>query len=174
MQDGIIRGTNRAVIRVTPTLTAGSYSSNDVLCTTTEIPNAVLIKGGCSKLLGVTLLNESDAPNDIDLVFMQVDKDLGTINEPVGSGSLWTNALAKEAKVLGVMQIDHSDGDVDLINNLVWSSFKSGPSEANSGNNLPMLLQAESDSTSVYFGAVSRGGPTTAADDYEFIFHIEY
>ena len=39
---------------------------------------------------------------------------------------------------------------------------------------LPMLLQAEDDSTSVYFAAISRSGtPTTAADDYEFIFHLE-
>ena len=161
------------VIRVIPTLSTDAYTSNDVLFTTTEIPNAVLGNGGASKLLGVTLLNTDDAANDIDLVFMKVDKDLGTINEAVGSGSLWTNALATAAKVLGIMQIDHSDNDVDLVNNLAWSSFKSGPSEANSGNNLPMLLQAESDSTSVYFAGVSRGGPTTPADGYEFIFHIE-
>ena len=163
------------VIRVTPTLSTDAYSGNDVLFTTTEIPNAVLGLGGCSKLLGVTLLNEDDAANDIDLVFMQVDKDLGTINAAVGSGSLWTNDLAKAAKVLGILQIDHSDNDVDLVNNLVWSSFKSGPSEANSGNNLPMLLQAESDSTSVYVQAIVRDGTPdfAAADDLDLILHIE-
>ena len=50
---------------------------------------------------------------------MQVQTNLGTINDAVASGSLWTNALATAAKVIGVLQIDHSDGDIDLVNNYV-------------------------------------------------------
>ena len=144
--------------------------------TTTEIPNAVSNRGGVSRLVGITILNEDDAANDMNLVFMQVQKDLGDINDVVGSGSLWTNALAKAAKVIGHIRVDWSDSSVDLINNLVWTSFKSGSSggDADGGIFLPMLLQAEAGSTSVYFAGVSRGGPTTATDDYEFIFHIEY
>ena len=159
------------VIRVTPTLSTDAYSSGDVLFATAEIPNAVIGNGGCSKLLGITVLNEDDAANDMDIVFMQVEKQLGTVNDAVGSGSKWTNALAKAAKPLGVVKLDWSDNTVDLVNNLIHTT-RNGDTAGN-GEGLPFLLQAESDSTSVYFSAISGGTPTTAADDYEFIFHIE-
>jgi len=167
------------IVRVTPTLSDGvAYGAGDVLFTTTEIPNAVSNRGGVSRLVGITILNEDDVANDMNLVFMQVQKDLGDINDAVGSGdpALWTNALAKAAKVIGHIRVDWSDSSVDLVNNLVWTSFKSGSSggDADGGVHLPMLLQAEGGSTSVYFAGVSIGTPTTATDDYEFIFHIEY
>ena len=165
------------IVRVSPTLNTSAYADNDVFFNATEIPNAVSSRGGVSKLVGITILNEDDVSHDFDIIFMQVSTDLGTINDAVGSGSLWTNALAKAAKVIGHIRIDWSDSSVNLVNNLVWTSFKSGSSggDADGGIHLPMLLQAEDNSTSVYFAAVSRAGtPTTAADDYEFAFHIEY
>ena len=167
------------IIRVTPVLsTTPAYSNHDVFFNATEIPNAVSYRGGVSKLLGVTLLDKADTDHDFDLIFMQVSTDLANaLNVAVGTGSLWTNALASAAKVIGILQVDHGDSNIDLINNMVWSSFKSGPDEANSGNNLPMLLQAEGGSTSVYVAGVSRtsgGALNPAADDYEFAFHVEY
>jgi hypothetical protein len=169
-RDGVVRGSKR-IIRVTPTLDTSAYANDDVFFNPTEIPRAVIEKGGCSKLVGLTILNEDDAEHDIDLVFMQVSKDLGTINDVVGSNSKWTNALAKQAKILGWISIDMGDHMTDLVNNIVYHYVNFGDG---TGGALPMLLQAESDSTSVYVAAVSRGGtPTCAADDYEFIFHIE-
>ena len=41
-RDGIIRSTNRKIIRVTPTLDTNAYAQGDVLFTATEIPNAVI------------------------------------------------------------------------------------------------------------------------------------
>ena len=172
-RDGVNRAA-KTVIRVSPTLDTSTYANGDVFFNATEIPNAVCEKGGCSKLIGITILNEDDVAQDHDLIFMQVSTNLGTINDAVGSGSLWTNALAKPAKALGVIQIDWSDNSVDMVSKLIWTG-KSGVYDANSGVPIPMLLQAEADSTSVYFAGVSRSGtPTTAADDYEYIFHIEY
>ena len=108
------------------------------------------------------------------ILFMQKETDLGTINDAVGSASKWTNVLAKAAGVLGWISVDWSEGDINLINNLLWTSIRTGGAGAGEMNN-NMLLQAENDSTSVYMAAVSRGGtPTTAADDYEIILHIEY
>ena len=45
----------RAVIRVTPTITGVQYSNNDVLFSTTEIPEAVGYVGGASKLINITI-----------------------------------------------------------------------------------------------------------------------
>ena len=162
------------VIRVSPTLSTDQYSDNDVFFNSTEIPQAVIGNGGCSKLTAITILNENDVAHDFDIVFMQVSSDLGTINEAVGSGSKWTNVLAKAAKVLGVVKVDWSTNSEDLIANLVYHT-SSGNHGAAVTTGLPLMLQAEDDSNSVYMAAVSRGGtPTVAADDYEFVLHIEY
>tara|TARA_R100001530_G_scaffold129592_1_gene100019 strand:- start:29 stop:544 length:516 start_codon:yes stop_codon:yes gene_type:complete len=162
-----------AVLRVTPTLDTSAYADNDVFFNATEIPNAVKGKGGCSKLIGLSILNEDDAAHDFDIIFMQKETDLGTINDAVGSASKWTNVLAKAAGVLGAIKIDWSDNVIDLVNNHVFTA-KAGDQTGN-GEGFPILLQAENDSTSVYMAAVSRADtPTTAADDYEIILHIEY
>ena len=162
------------VLRVSPTLSTDAYADNDVFFNATEIPNAVIGNGGCSKLIGVTILNEDDVAHDIDIIFMQKETDLGTINDAVGSGSKWTNALEKEAGVLGVVKIDWSTNSEDLVNNLVYHTSL-GNHGAAITTGLPMMLQSEDDSDKVYMAAVSRGGtPTVAADDYEIILHIEY
>ena len=164
---------SKRVIRVSPTLDTSTYANNDVFFNATEIPHAASFKGGCSKLVGLSILNEDDVAHDFDIIFMQTSQDLGTINDVVGSNSKWTNALAKSAGVLGIIRVDWSDNNTDLINNLVFTA-RTGDAGGN-GEGLPMLLQADIDSTSVYFAGVSRDGtPTTAADDYEFIFHIEH
>tara|TARA_R100001594_G_scaffold86372_1_gene120828 strand:- start:62 stop:577 length:516 start_codon:yes stop_codon:yes gene_type:complete len=161
-----------AVIRVTPTLDTSAYANDDVFFNSTEIPSAVVGNGGSSKLIGITVLNEDDVAHDMDIIFMQKSTDLGTINEAVGSNSKWTNALAKAAGVLGVVQIDWSVTNIDMVNNLIFTTSNANPSAKSEG--LPILLQAESNSTSVFMAAVSRGGtPTVAADDYEIILHIE-
>ena len=164
---------NYKVIRVTPTLSTDAYSNDDVFFAATEIPNAVLGGQGCSMLKAITILNEDDVAHDHDLVFMEVQKNLGTINDAVGSGSLWTNALAKAAGVLGVVSIDWSTNSVDMVNNLIYhQSFGNHAAAETSG--LPLMLQATGGSTSVYVAGISRGGtPTTAADDYEYAFHIQ-
>ena len=163
-----------SVIRVSPTLDTGAYADDDVFFNSTEIPNAVVGDGGASKLIGITFLNEDDVAHDIDIVFMQKSTDLANaLNVAVGTGSKWTNVLAKAAGVLGVVKVDWSTNSVDMVNNLIYHS-SSGNHGAAVTTGLPMLLQAESDSNSVYMAAVSRGGtPTVAADDYEIILHIE-
>ena len=164
--------TKYAVIRVTPTLDTSVYANDDVFFNSTEIPSAVVGNGGSSKLIGVTILNEDDVAHDMDIIFMQKSTDLGTINEAVGSNSKWTNALAKAAGVLGVVTIDWSLSNANMVNNLIFTTANANPSAKSEG--LPILLQAESNSTSVFMAAVSRGGtPTVAADDYEIILHIE-
>ena len=69
-----------------------------------------------------------------------------------------------------------TDG-TDVATNLVtgrlstWSLISGSPSFSQ----LPMLLQADEGSTSVYVSGVLRDGtPTFAADDIDLIFHIEY
>ena len=163
-----------SIIRVTPTLSTDAYAQNDVLTNATEIPNAVSSRGGVSKLINVSILNQNKDDLDVDIVFMQVQTNLGTINDAVGSGSLWTDDLAQAAKVIGHIRVDGSDALCNLIGSKL-TSF-SGPSGDQTVAQMPMLLQAEPGSTSVYFAAILRSAitPTYVADDIDFHFHIEY
>jgi len=161
------------VIRVTPTLSTDAYTAHDVLFDATEIPNVVASRGGISKLINITIHTDLTTDFDLDLVFMETQTNLGTINEDAGTGSLWTDALARASKILGVVTFDMSNGIVDLVNNEIITY--TGNTEVNMMNQLPMLLKAEDGETSVYVAGMIRGaGPTFGADDLQFIFHVEY
>ena len=78
-RDGVVRSSKR-IIRVTPTLSTDAYAQGDVLFTATEIPRAVLEKGGCSKLVGGYIFDKTDGSDDITFVFTEGNTALGTIN----------------------------------------------------------------------------------------------
>ena len=161
-----------SIIRVTPTLSTDAYANNDVMWDATEIPNAVSSRGGVSKLISLSVLIDNPNDVDIELVFMQVQTNLGTINDVAGSGSLWTDALAKAAKVIGTVQLNMNNGDTNLVNNKVVTY--TGTAEA-VFDQLPMLLQAEGGSTSIYVAGMNRAGTQTfGADDIQLILHVEY
>ena len=68
----------RKSIRVTPTVVAGETADNDVMFDATEIPNAVLRNGGCSKLSAITIIDKDSEQVDMDIIFMQVQTNFGT------------------------------------------------------------------------------------------------
>ena len=90
---------NFAIIRVTPALNTGAYADNDVFFDATAIPNAVRGNNGCSLLHAITIINEDDVVHDHDIVFMDVQKNLGTINSAVGSGRLNTSSFCSSTTV---------------------------------------------------------------------------
>ena len=162
------------VIRVTPTIQAAAYDAGDVLFLTTEIPNAVPVKGGTSRLVGINVLDQADQGKDIDIIFMQVSTNLISSLSPGSSGGVAiSDADALTAKILGNTNINFSDNFFDLINLRMTTAGGSDNNQYDSP--LPILLQAEDDSTSVYFAAKAREAYTAAAiDDLTFTFHIEY
>jgi hypothetical protein len=165
----------RKVIRVTPTLTIGSpteFGDGDVLLNSTEIPNAVLAPGGCSKLMGVTVVNYEAADDDLELVFTQVDgENIGTIN----SAPNISDADAKSLKILATWELDASDSNMSLGNSKVFSNNASTSTTNTESNVMPIFLQAEEGATSVYFQAVIKTAQSyNTTSDLEFVFHIEY
>ena len=69
---------NFEIIRVTPTVIAGTTHDGDVMFNATEIPNAVIGNGGCSKLIGVSITDQDQENHNMDLIFMSVQTNLGT------------------------------------------------------------------------------------------------
>jgi len=158
------------IIRVTPTLDTSAYGDNDVLFNPVEIPNAVSSRGGVSRLIAISYLNQNTTVLDIDLVFMQVSTDLGTINAAVDI----TDANAEAAYFTGHVNFDGSEHDCGLTNVKLYTASYAG-NTSGKGTQLPLLLQAAGGSTSIYVAGVLRDGtPTLAADDIDLIFHIEY
>ena len=170
MQDGIVRGINRKVIRVTPTVIAGTTHVDDVMFNSTEIPSAVLEKGGCSKLVGILLIDKDNEAHDFDIHFTQGQQNFGT----AGSAPSVSDSDLIAAKPLGAVDVDWS-ATATSVGSIASLCYFAGHNRNANALQLPMLLEAASDSTSVFFTAICRAETDFAAtDDLTFVFHIEY
>ena len=163
---------SKRVITVTPTIVPGSptaFGAADVFFAPTEIPGAVGFNGGCSKLIGIGMIDQADQGLDLTFLFMQVSTALGTVNDVVDI----TDSNLEAAKIQGIVTVDFSAVDVDLVASKV--AYFAGGSDTAGINQLPMLLQAASGTTSLYVSAIINGSATmAAADDLDLLFHIEY
>ena len=171
MQDGIIRGINRKVIRVTPTLDTDEYAVGDVLFNSVAIPNAVLVNGGCSKLVAMYVLNQSTVDVDLDFIFSENSLTLGTQNATANIA----DADMEAGNVLGFL---HMDSSVGGTSHLDASEIKrvqdTGAGDSGGSIATPVLLQAAAGSTNVYIAATTGTVATHQADAIDLIFHIEY
>lgn len=159
------------VIRVTPTLSTDAYAIGDVLFTATEIPNAVIGNGGCSKLVGMYVLDTANQTADMRFVFSEGNTALGTINATanISDGDIVSN------NVLGFAKLDDDQaGTASTLDNAQIHQVLPASGVAEDSNST-MLLQAADNSTSVYVqGIVADGTPTYAADSLTLIFHLQY
>jgi len=160
----------RKIIRVTPTISTDAYAQGDVLFTATAIPNAVKEIGGCSKLVDFYVIDEAAQDFDVDFYFSEnYTEELGTINATADISDADLAAL----NLNGVMHMDLSAARTAQLDNAQVIKVLSLSASQEAG--YPMLIQAASDTTSVYIqGIVRAGTPTFAASDITLIFHIEY
>ncbi len=168
--DGVVRSSKR-IIRVTPTLDTSAYAVGDVLFHSLEIPRAVIEKGGCSKLVSMFMFNQNATDMDIDFVFSENTLALGTQN---ASADVADDAL-EAGNITGFLFLDSSVSSTSHIDNAeIKRVGESGTGDDSNSVQPSILLQAASDSTSVYLGAmIVAGTPTLAADDIDIILHIE-
>jgi len=170
----------RAVIRVTPTITGVQYSSNDVLFTTTEIPEAVGYAGGASKLINITINSKSASLFDCTLWFFQVNQSAGTVN------SAWSMSDSDfgTAKNLGCLSINGDNLQQNFGGGRVYTimqGYSGFTGETKTYPQLPLMLQAASGSTSVYVAAKVQSEadsgnttPSFSVGDIELVFGIDY
>lgn len=171
-RDGIIRSTNRKIIRVTPTLSTDAYAQGDVLFTATEIPNAVMGLGGCSKLVGGYVFDKSDGADDIFFIFTEGNTAIGTINATANISD--ADLLANNICGLTKMDNDAATSGAHIDNSKIHQMLPASITGENTQDLL--LLQAASDSTSVYVQGIMTTSttPTFADGDIQLILHIEY
>ena len=160
---------NLEIIRITPTLSTSAYAGGDVAFTATEIPNAVIGKGGCSKIINAYVMDQDRDTYDLDLIFTEKNTALGTINATADISDANMEAIG----FCGSLILKSDEAQSSVIDNvrIIATQSMSGTGESVE----PFLIQAENDSTSVYVsGVFSDGTPTfAAADDIDLIFHIE-
>lgn len=130
------------VVDVTLSLDTNAYADNDVLAAPQEVTNFFRTAGGVVELVNVTLLDEDDQGQDIDLVFMNATGSLGAENAAVGP----TDAVA--GTILGIVSVVSADYS-DLANSQVATK-----------RDLRLFLRG-ANSTSVWVGAICRGGTPT-------------
>ena len=163
------------IIRITPTISATAYDASDVLFLTTEIPDAVAVNGGTSRLIGITMLSQHDATDDIGLIFMENSTNLiGALSPGSSGGAALADGDAESAKMISCCVLNGSDNTLDLGANRIYSTF-AVPANSSVSTFTPMLLQAAAGSTSVYVAGIAVDAQDYAAtDDLDLIFHIEY
>lgn len=170
--DGVIRSTNRKIIRVTPTLDNGNaYAVGDVAFVATEIPNAVLEKGGCSKIVNAYLMDQDRDSYILQTIFTEGNTALGTINATanISDADLLANNICGLTKLDNDAATSGAHIDTSKIHQMLPASL------TGENNHDLMLLQAADDSTSVYVQGIltSSTTPTFADGDLQLILHIE-
>lgn len=170
-RDGVNRSSKK-IIRLTPTLDTNAYAQGDVLFVATEIPNAVIGLGGCSKLVAMYVVNQNTTDVDIDFIFSENSAVYGTIN---ATANLDDDVL-QAANITGFLTLDAGESSTSQLDT---SEIKRvGVTDAGGNSTLvtsPILIQAAPNSTSVYVVGILTGTntPTYAADDIDLVFHIE-
>ena len=146
---GVVYGVER-VIDVVPVLDTNVLVAGDVIPDATiEIPNAVLVPGGKCLLHSLVLLDKSDQGVALEVYILRRLRSMGTANNPISI----TDAHAED--IIAVIPIA-ADDYFDLVN----SKIANHRDQKAAG----MVLQAHTDSTSLYLSLVVRDGATYAAN----------
>ena len=155
---------NFKVIQVTPTLDTSAYADGDILFDTTEIPDAVIGLGGCSKLVSVAITNKQGDITPMTMYFQQAARGMGTANAAMDVVS---------ANTVHAKQLGYIEAPTDSWKDMGSTCLFNAKTDENVSS-LPLMLQAKDDSTSVHFFASVEGAETFADGDLTFVFGIEY
>ena len=162
------------VITVNPTivLSAGSIttqfgSADEPVLNSVEIPDAVAVPGGTSRLLNASFWSKDneDASHQV-LIHDTAGANLGDVNP--GSWSL--NISAADFAGLGYQGFfEFTTGDIHQAGAISYGTCS--PAQVTPA----LLMKAASGSTSMYFSVIMTGVPQLqSTTDMSWVFHIEY
>lgn len=135
------------VIEITPVLDTVAYAVGDVLFAPVEIPLAVRLLGGRAVLQSLSIVDEDDQKPAMDLIFMSVQRSLGTINNPPAI----TDADARDCLPYVLVAADRY---IDLGGVSIATALQS---------EMGRLYEAGAGSSSIWVGAIARSTPTFTA-----------
>ncbi len=168
-------------IEVKPTISAAAYAQNDVLFNPVKIPGAVQGLTGASLLKSVTIIDIDDKliGLTLELVFMKVSKDLGTINDDADNAAstfmVKKDGTASESCViLGHVEIAAGDyADSNTLTNVSLITKTGIDLVVDAGG----TSDDDNEEGAIFCAAVLTGDGTpdfTAATDLRIRFGFEY
>jgi len=144
------------VIDVTLVADTSIYANNDVLAVPLAVPGFLRASDDVRKITSIVVLDEAANGTAIDLVFLNADATLGTINGVVSI----TDADAR--KILGIVQVAAADYS-DLIGSKLATK-----------RDVNLIVKAASPGTTLWIGAIVRSGtPTYAASSLKLKIGVE-
>jgi hypothetical protein len=131
------------LIDVTLTADTNIFADNDVIAATQEVEHAFRAKNQTRMLRTITLLDEDDQAQDIDLIFLNANSSVGAEN---AAFSLTDAAARTVIGYVSVVIADYIDTGGSVL------AYKTG---------LALPMKSAADSTSLYVAAVARSGTPT-------------
>ena len=155
----------------TPVDTA-AYAAGDLLFDKVELKNAVPSRGGTSKLISLSMYNEDGIEaEDFIVLFFDNSTSLGAdANE---AATEITDAEFKAAGFIGSCYLGGGDVGHSVGNGYILNL----PGDNDKGETLPMLVQADKGSTSIWVAVIVKTDTpdyATAADGCKMTFGFEY
>lgn len=138
------------VIDVTPTMDISAYAAGDVFFDTTAISGVGTVNGGTVTLNTITVLDEDDQGPTFQMVFLDTNNTLGTINNPP------TISDANSRKILGTLSSALGTW-VDL-----------GGCRVMTITNIGLVMKCDAASSSLYFGSITSTATTQTASGLKF------
>ena len=138
-------GGNSSVFEVTLSLDTNAYASGDVLADTQAMTACMRVNQGTAVIHSITLLDEDDQAQALDLLFLRTDVTIGTENSAVSV----SDANARE--IMGVVEVAAADY-VDLVGSQIVTK-----------TNVGIVVDAAAGADDLYVAAISRGTGTYTA-----------
>lgn len=138
------------VIDVTPTMDTSAYAAGDIFFDTTAISSAATANGGTVTLNTITVLDEDDQGPTFQMVFLDTNNSLGTINNPP------TISDANSRKIVGTLSSALGTW-VDL-----------GGCRVMTITNIGLVMKCDAASSSLYFGSITSTATTQTASGLKF------
>ena len=160
------------IIQPSITVDTSAYAAGDLLFDKVELKNAVSSRGGCSKLINLSMYNEDGVENEDFLVmFFNNSTSLGANANDAATEI--TDAEFKASGFIGSCflnggEVGHSVGNGFILN---------APGNSDKGGNLPLLVQAAEGETSIWFAVIVETDTpdyATAANGCKMTFGFEY
>ena len=133
------------LITITPVTATSEAGTNEVVFQADEVENAVAVPGGTCILQSITLLDDDDKGEALDIVFSS------------GNGLL-------DATIAGSTVIDAADGTIpdDILGVVTISNYFDGVLwQVGHKENIGLVLKAAAGTKSIYISAVNRGSAAT-------------
>jgi hypothetical protein len=138
------------VIDVTPTMDTSAYAAGDIFFDTTAISGAATANGGTVTLNTITVLDEDDQGPTFQMVFLDTNNSMGTINTAPNISD------ANARKIVGTLSSALGTW-VDL-----------GGCRVMTITNIGLVMKCDSASTSLYFGSITSTATTQTAGGLKF------